>query len=381
MLIDNTKFESLSPVERLDIIAQSRNLSDEDKKTVSGDGALSLEKANTMVENCIGTFQLPYSVITNVLIDGKEYFVPVVGEEPYVFHSSCQGAELAAANGGFVSCDTGSIMIGQIQILDVANPQTARLRLLERKTEIMKAANERDPVLVSAGGGCIDVEVRVLSDGKRDMIVTHLLVDACDAMGAQAVNAMTEAVSPLLEAITGGRTAIKVLSNLADKRLVRIRTRIKKEYVGGTSGVDKIVSAYHFAKADPYRATTNNKGIMNGIIPAVIATGNDTRAVEAGAHSYAARSGKYSPLSIWEKNAEGDLEGLLELPMAVGIIGGTTKIHPLAQLSLKILNVGSAIELAKVLATVGMCANLGVLRSLTTVGLFSDFDNQHKRSK
>ncbi|MFP3155924.1 hydroxymethylglutaryl-CoA reductase, degradative [Lachnospiraceae bacterium ZAX-1] len=381
MLIDNTQFEALLPAERLDIINKRCELTQEDKKIVTEYGALTLEKANSMVENCIGTFQLPYSVITNVVVDGKEYLVPVVGEEPYVFHSSCSGAELAATNGGFISSDTGSIMIGQVQILDVTNPETARLRILEKKADVIKIANDRDPMLVSVGGGCIDVEVRVLSDGISDMVVVHLLVDARDAMGAQAVNAMTEAVSPLLTKITGGRTTIKVLSNLANKRLVRIRTRIKKEDLGGSQGVDKIVSAYHFAKTDQYRATTNNKGVMNGIIPAVIATGNDTRAVESGAHSYAARSGKYSPLTIWEKNENGDLEGMLEMPMAVGIVGGTTKIHPLAQLSLKIMKVDSAIELAKVLATVGMCANLGVLKSLTTVGLFSDFNDQHKRSK
>lgn len=379
--MDFTNFSDLSPEQRLAIVKEKINLTAEEKSMIAQGNALSLAKADTMVENVIGTYQMPYAIAPNFVINNKNYLVPMVGEEPYVNKSICNGALLAKNNGGFIASNTGSIMIGQIQLTGIPNPYTAKMRILEEKKAIMELADSRDPVLISFGGGCINVEVRILDSLQGPMVITHLLVDTKDAMGAQVVNAMAEAAAPLLEKITGGKANLKVLSNLAVHRLVRSRVSVKKEHFGGEANVDKILSAYAFAAADPYRATTNNKGVMNGMIPVVLATGNDTRAVESGVHAYASISGTYKPVTVWEKNSDGNLEGMIEVPMAVGIVGGTTKVHPLAQLSLKIMDIKSAPELAQVIATVGLAANLSVLNSLTTVGLYSDFNKSHARSK
>lgn len=379
--MDFTNFMNLLPSERANILKEAVNLTEEEKNMILKGNALSLEKADTMVENVIGTYQLPYSIATNFLINNKNYMVPMVGEEPYVNKSICDGALLAKLNGGFTASNTGSIMIAQIQLTDIADPFSARLKIMEKKEAIIKLADERDPVLLSFGGGCIDIEVRILDSVLGPMVVVHLLIDTKDAMGAQIANSMAEAAAPLLEQITGGKANLKVVSNLALHRLVRSRVCIRKEDFGGEANVNKVISAYNFAASDPYRAATNNKGIMNGIIPVVMATGNDTRAVESGVHAYASITGKYKPVTVWEKDKNGDLTGMIEVPMAIGIVGGTTKAHPLAQLSLKIMDIQSAPELAQVIASVGLAANLSVLKSLTTVGLHGDFNKLHKRSK
>ncbi len=379
--MDYTDFLNLTPDQRLSIVQEVANLTDEERAIIAQGNALPLEKANGMVENVIGTYQIPYAIATNFVINNKHYLVPMVGEEPYVNGSICGGALLAKNNGGFTASNTGSIMIGQVQLTGISNPFSSRLKIMEEKEAIMKLADSKDPVLLSFGGGCKSIAVRILDSYQGPMVVVHLLVDTKDAMGAQVMNAMAEAVAPLLEKITGGKANLKVVSNLAVHRLVRSRVCVKKEDFGGEPYVDKVLSAYAFAAADPYRATTNNKGVMNGMIPVALATGNDTRAIESGVHAYASISGTYKPVTIWEKNNNGDLEGMIEVPMAVGIVGGTTKVHPMAQLSLKIMKIQSALELAQVIASVGLAANLGVLKSLTTVGLHADFDKLHSRSK
>ena len=367
-------FAAMSVEERSNYVKENTNLTAEDLALINSGKGLSVETACNMVEHTIGVYGLPYCIAPGFVINGKKYTVPMVSEEPYVVSSTAKGAKVAAECGGFKTTNTGSVMIGQVQILDVPNPNTARLKVLSNKEEIIEIANKVDPVLVKFGGGCKDVEVRAMDSLAGPMVVVHLIIDCKDAMGAQAINAMVEAVSGKLEELTGGKANIKVLSNLAVYRLVTSRVTVKKELLGGEESVDKIVKSYAFAEADPYRATTNNKGVMNGIIPVVIATGNDTRAVESGVHSWASITGKYKPITVWEKNKNGDLEGMIEIPMPVGIVGGTTRLHPMAQMSLKMMDIKSAIELAEVIASVGLSANLGVLHSLVTVGLRGDFD-------
>jgi hydroxymethylglutaryl-CoA reductase len=276
---------------------------------------------------------------------------------------------MARVRGGFFASSTEPIMIGQIQVVDVPDPSRARMTILASRDEILKRANEQDPVLVSVGGGAKDLAVKVLQASTGPMVITELHVDCRDAMGANAVNTMAEAVAPLIERITHGRVYLRILSNLATKRLARAWTVIAKEAVGGADVVNGIVEAYAFADADPYRAATHNKGVLNGVIAVVMATGNDHRAVEAGAHAYASRTGRYRPLTVWEKNEEGDLVGSIELPMAVGIIGGATRVHPTAKVSMKILGVNSAPEFGEVLASVGLAQNLAALRALAHEGI------------
>ena len=271
-------------------------------------------------------------------------------------------------------------MISQIQLLEVPAPFYAKGKILEHKEKIAEICNAKDPMLMKLGGGVKDVEVRVLDSIVGPMVIVHLLVDTGDAMGANAVNTMAEAVAPYLEELTGGRAELRILSNLADRRIARARAVFKKEAIGGEEVVDKMIAAYAFAAADPYRAATNNKGIMNGIIPVVIATGNDTRAIESGAHAYAARSGKYAPFATWEKNADGDLVGSIELPMAVGLVGGATKIHPAAQVAVKMLGVKTAGELAQIIAAVGLAQNMAAMRALATEGIQRGHMSLHARN-
>ena len=346
---------AMSVDERIAYAKANSPLTEEELQMIKEGSALTTDRADQMVENVIGVYSLPYSIAPGFVINGKEMIVPMVGEEPYVTKSTTSGARLAAANGGFTASTTGSFMIGQIQMLNIENPE-----------------------LVSFGGGCTDVEVRTIETMIGQMVIIHLIINVCDAMGAQAINAMVEAAAPIAEEITGGKANLKVLSNYAIYRLARARVCIKKEDLGGEENVDKFVSAYAFAAADPFRAATNNKGVMNGMIPVVVATGNDTRAVESGVHSYAARNGRYSTITIWEKNNNGDLEGMIEVPMAVGTVGGTTKFHPAAQVSLKMMGITKADDLEKVIVSVGLAANLGVLYSLVTVGLHGDFESARK---
>ncbi|UCC57849.1 MAG: hydroxymethylglutaryl-CoA reductase, degradative [Candidatus Bathyarchaeum sp.] len=373
-------FYKLTPKARTQFVKDFADLTDEEVEVLQSPSSLKLELADRMIENVIGTFPLPLGVAMNFLINGKDYLIPMAIEEPSVVAAATYAAKMARQKGGFFTSSTEPIMIGQIQTVDIKDPTTAKTNILAAKKEILKKANEQDPMLVSAGGGAKDLDVKILDAKTGPMVITELRVDCRDAMGANAVNTMAEAVAPMIERITKGRVYLRIISNLATKRLARAKTVITKEALGGEEIVDGIVEAYNFAAADPYRAATHNKGILNGIIGVVIPTGNDHRAIEAGAHAYAARTGKYIPLSHWEKNEDGDLMGSLELPMAVGIIGGATKVHPVAKVVLKILGVKTASELGEVMAAVGLAQNLGALRALAHEGIQRGHMSLHARN-
>jgi hydroxymethylglutaryl-CoA reductase len=368
-------FRALTPAQRFEHIARAASLTAEEVALLASPGALSVERANGMVENVIGTFELPLGVAGNFLVNGREYLVPMVVEEPSVVAAASFMAKLAREGGGFEASSTGPIMRAQVQVLGVGDPYGARQALLRARDQILEVANSRDKVLIGLGGGCRDIEVHVFPDTPRGpMVVMHLIVDVRDAMGANTVNTMAEAVSPLVEKLTGGTVRLRILSNLADLRLARARVRLTPEVLktkerSGEEIVEGVLDAYTFAAVDPYRAATHNKGIMNGIDPVIVATGNDWRAVEAGAHAYACRSGRYTSLTTWEKDNSGALVGTIEMPMPVGLVGGATKTHPLAQVALKILGVKSAQELGEVAVAVGLAQNLGALRALATEGI------------
>lgn len=374
------KFYKLSIDERLRKVAEFAGLSEEEVSMLKKVGNLDLKIADIMIENVIGTMAYPFAVAVNFLINGKDYIVPMVIEESSVVAAASNAAKVMRRDGGIKSTTTGPVMIGQIQVLGVKDPWYKRMLILEHKDEILELANEQDPVLVKLGGGAKDVEVRVVDGPKGKMIIVHLLVDVRDAMGANAVNTMAESVSPLIEKITGGRTLLRIISNLADRRLVRSWVKVYKEDIGGEKVVDAIVDAWAFAASDPYRAATHNKGIMNGVIAVALATAQDHRAIEAGAHAYAARNGRYEPLSVWEKDEDGNLVGSLEMPMAVGIIGGATKVHPIAKIALKILGVKTAQELAEVMGAVGLAQNFAALRALATEGIQKGHMKLHARN-
>ncbi len=366
-------FYKLSIAERLDMLGARIHLTPEERYSLRGE-PLPLAIANQMVENVIGVFGMPMGIAANFHINGRDVLVPMVVEEASVIAAASHVAKLVREHGALTTSSTDAVMIGQIQIVGIADPQAARQRILDARTRILAIANEQDPVLTEMGGGARDVEVRVLETPRGAMIVVHLLVDVRDAMGANAINTMCEALALYMEGLSGGKVLLRIVSNLADRRLARARLEIAPAAFDehnwkGQVVAEGIVNAYAFAQADPYRAATHNKGVMNGIDAVVLATGNDWRAVEAGAHAYAARSGKYGPLTTWEIGPEGRLVGNIELPMSVGLIGGATKVHPTARLALKILGVKSARELGEVMAAVGLVQNLAAMRSLVTEGI------------
>ena len=373
-------FYKLTPEERIQHVKDFADLTDQEVKILQSTGALEMELADRMIENVVGTFPLPLGIAMNFLINKKEYMIPIAIEEPSVIAAATYAAKMAREKGGFFTSSTDPIMIGQIQAVDIKDPFAAKMKILSAKKEILQKANDQDPMLVSVGGGAKDLHVKVIDAKTGPMVITELDVDCRDAMGANAVNTMAEAVAPIIERITGGRVYLRIISNLAVKRLARAWAIIAKEAVGGEEVVDGIVEAYNFAVADPYRAATHNKGILNGIIGVVIATGNDNRAIEAGAHAYASRNGQYGTLSYWEKNSDGDLVGSIELPMAVGLIGGATKVHPTAKVTLKILGVKTANELGEVMAAVGLAQNLGALRALSHEGIQRGHMSLHARN-
>ena len=373
-------FYKLSPKERLKIIADFSDLTNEEVSLLQNTGSLPEAVANNMIENVFSVMPLPMGVAVNFTINDKDYLIPMAVEEASVVAAASNAAKMARIKGGFFSSNTGPMMRAQIQLVDIDAPHNARLKLFEARDQIIKMANEKDPVLVSLGGGMIDLEVHLIPSPAGTMVVAHLIVDTRDAMGANAVNTMAEAIAPYMEKLTGGKVYLRILSNLADKRLARVRTEIDKEALGGEKIVDGIVWAYTFAEADPYRAATHNKGIMNGIIPVVIATGNDSRAIESGAHAYAARKGHYGSLTQWGKNKVGNLVGSIEVPMAVGLVGGATKVHPIAKIAVKILGVKSAVELGEVIAAVGLAQNLTALKALATEGIQRGHMSLHARN-
>lgn len=362
-------FYKLSMADRLKIVKEFACLTDEEALALAGFGGLDPSIPDKMVENAIGSFQLPLGIAVNFRINNKDYLVPMAIEEPSVVAAASNAAKMARERGGFWTSSTPPVMIGQVQVTGIRDPSRVKHMILEKKREILELANEQDPMLVKLGGGAKDLEVRIVNTLKGPNVVVHLLVDVKDAMGANAVNTMAEAVAPFVEQISGGRVYLRILSNLATHRLARARAVWSKEAIGGEAVVDGVIEAYVFAEADPYRCATHNKGVMNGIDSVIIATGNDFRAIEAGAHSYAARSGAYKPLTTFEKTPDGDLVGTIEMPMAVGLVGGATKVHPTAKACVKLLGVKSAQELGEIAAAVGLAQNLAALRALATVGI------------
>jgi hydroxymethylglutaryl-CoA reductase len=373
-------FYKLSPKERLAIVKDFAGLTDEEVKLLENTGSLPMDVADHMVENVIGAFPEPLGVAVNFQVNGKDYLIPMATEEPSVIAAASYAAKMVRDGGGFHTSSTTPVMIGQIQVAKLKDAKDAQKKVLIAKTDLLKKANDQDPVLNSFGGGAKDLDARIIDTRMGQMLIVELYVNCRDAMGANAVNTMAEAVAPVLEQLTGGHVYLRIISNLATKRLAKAWCTIPKEALGGEAVVDGIAYASAFAEADPYRAATHNKGAMNGIIAVVLASGNDHRAIEAGGHAYAALNGKYTAISKWTKNAQGDLDGVIELPMAVGLIGGAVKTHPIAGIAMKILNVKSANEFGEVLAAVGLAQNLGALRALANEGIQRGHMSLHARN-
>jgi hydroxymethylglutaryl-CoA reductase len=344
-------------------------------------GGLDAETADKFVENVLGTYALPYGVALNVRVNGHDRVVPMVIEEPSVVAAASNAAKMVRAGGGFTAEMDPPRMIAQVEIRELRDASASAERLRHHAAEILVLADAAVPGLVARGGGARGVEARVLAD---DVLALHVLVDCRDAMGANLVNSVAEAVADRVAAIAGGRVGLRILSNLCDQRCVRVRCTVPSsalgtDAMGGSAVIDGIVAASRFAELDPYRAATHNKGIMNGIDAVVMATGNDWRAVEAGAHAFAARTGRYSPLAVWRRNGE-DLTGHLEMPLALGTVGGTLRVHPAARLSLRMLGVSDAQELAAIAASVGLASNLAAVRALATDGIQRGHMGLHARS-
>ncbi|MFN2215847.1 MAG: hydroxymethylglutaryl-CoA reductase, degradative, partial [Anaerolineales bacterium] len=355
-------------------LVEASGLSLTDLNVFNPQGGLTADQADHMIENNIGIFSLPIGIGLNFIVNGREVLIPMAIEEPSVVAGASFMAKLARENGGFIAESSPPEMIGQIQLLDLGDLDNAENILLSNKESLLKEANTVDPILSKLGGGARDILVRKFTESPiGPFLVIHLIYDVRDAMGANAVNTACEKLAPMIESLTGGRVNLRILSNLADRRLARARCSIPAsslefESFPGEAVRDGIIEAWAFAETDPYRAATHNKGIMNGVDAVVIATGNDWRAIEAGAHSYAARNGTYRSLSTWSRNEQGDLVGFLEMPMAVGIIGGATRVHPGAKTALKLMGIKSATELAEIIVSVGLAQNLAALRALATEG-------------
>jgi len=373
-------FYKLSPADRRRAIAEASGVpQDQFASVTAADGAF-LEMADHMIENVIGTLPVPLGIATNFTINGRDYLVPMATEEPSVVAAASNMASVARLKGGFQTSSDQPIMISQVQVVGCADPHGARMRLYEMRRDLIALANAQDPVLVKLGGGAKDIEIRIVEAASAIYVVLHLIVDVRDAMGANAVNTMAEAIAPRVAEIAGGRVRLRILSNKADRRLARVRAVYDCQALGGADVVDGILDAYAFAAADPYRAATHNKGIMNGISAVVLATGNDTRAVEAGAHSHAVVNGRYTSLSHYERDRDGNLVGTLEVPMAVGLVGGATKSHPVAQASVRLLGVAGAQELAEIIVAVGLAQNTGALRALAAEGIQKGHMSLHART-
>jgi hydroxymethylglutaryl-CoA reductase len=371
--------------ERRRLLAEFTGLADDNLDALCGQAGLSAEQADHMVENVVGMYALPLGIALNFVVNSREVLVPMAIEEPSVVAGASFMAKLARSGGGFFAHTTPPEMIGQIQILGVSDLPMARLALLEAKDELLAEAAEIDPLLKSLGGGPRDLQVRMISESPiGPFLVLHLIYDVRDAMGANAINTAAERLAPRLEAITGGRVHLRILSNLADRRLARARCTIPLQSLAfddykAEEVRDGIIAAWAFAAVDPYRAATHNKGIMNGVDAVVIATANDWRAIEAGAHAYAARQGRYTSLSTWGRDVQGNLVGTLEMPVAVGIVGGATRVHPSAQAAIKLMGVQTAAELAEIIVSVGLAQNLAALRALATEGIQRGHMSLHAR--
>ena len=391
MAVNNSRlqgFYKLSVSERRALLAEIAGLSEEQVLAWSKNGELSDSAADKMIENVVGTYSLPIGVATNFIIDDEHYLIPFVLEEPSVVAAASNMAKRCQKKGGFVSNNDDPVMIGQIQIVNCPDINTSKEAILSEKDYLIDLCNQVDPILVKFGGGCRDIEARIIETQSGKMLVLHLLVDCRDAMGANAVNTMAESIAPKVEEISGGTVILRIISNLAVHRLARVSAIFTREEMSdkgnnierGEEIIDGVIQAYHFAAADPFRATTHNKGIMNAISPIAIACGQDWRAIESGAHSYASHNREYGSMSHWEKNEDGDLQGSIELPMAVGLVGGAVRVHPAAQTNVALLGIDSANDLAKVMAAAGLAQNLGALRALATVGIQAGHMKLHARN-
>jgi len=377
---DISGFYKLSLEERQRQLVKLLNLNQEEFELMRTLGYFSSSQIDRFIENVVGSYQLPMGIAFNFKINNKDYIIPMVIEEPSVVAAASKIAKIARKNGGFVSDEVKSIMISQIQLTNVQDIDIAKENIAKNKQKILSIANEQDPLLNQLGGGAKDLEIREIETRKGKMLIIHLLVDVLDAMGANVVNTMAEAVSPYIEELSKAKIYLRIVSNLATHRIAKSRAVFDKDLLGGEEVVEGILNAYEFAVADPYRATTHNKGIMNGIVALTLATGNDTRAIEAGAHAYASLGGHYKPLTKFDLDSEGNLVGEIEIPLAFGIIGGITRSHPMARLALKILKVESAGELAQVAAALGLAQNVGALRALASEGIQKGHMALHSRN-
>lgn len=366
--------------ERLDAVAKFANLTAGERKILEGAGGIGFGDADKMVENAIGTFSLPLGIATNFVINKKEYLVPMVIEEPSVIAAASKAAKIARVRGGFVMQNDESYSIGQVQVVKV-DAKAAAAKVIKSSKKILELANSKSATLSKIGKGAKEVSCKEISTESGPMLIVELLIDVGDAMGANVTNTMCEAVAPLVEKITGGKTLLRILSNYSTRRIVRGTAVFDKEQVGGSDTVDNIVLAYQFAANDPYRAVTHNKGAMNGIIAVANATGQDTRAIEAAAHAYAARNGRYGSITEWLKDKDGNLVGKIELPLSVGTVGGIINVHPTAKVCAKILGVESASELACVIAATGLAQNFSALRALASEGIQKGHMRLHARKQ
>ncbi|MFG2156780.1 hydroxymethylglutaryl-CoA reductase, degradative [Streptomyces olivaceus] len=371
----------LSVEDRRRTVAESAAVDPERLAAFAPQHGLGLDLADHMIENVVGVMALPVGVATNFVVNGREVLVPMATEEASVVAAASNSAKVARRHGGFFTSSTAPVMQAQVQIVGVRDPEAGRVRLLEAREELMRLADAQDPKLVEFGGGVRDLSVRVVPSRAGTYVVAHLRVDVRDAMGANAVNTMAEAVADRAGEIAGGRTLLRILTNKADLRLARARAVFDAEALGGQAVADDIVHAAALAEADPYRAATHNKGIMNGISAVVLATGNDTRAVESGAHSHAVSpDGRYTSLSRFEKDADGNIVGTLELPMPVGLVGGATRLHPVAQAAIALLGTTTAADLAETVVAVGLAQNFGAVRALATEGIQRGHMSLHARN-
>ncbi len=378
-----TGFYKRSLAQRADLLAQWGGLNADERAALTGESGLDAAHADLMVENAVGVYALPLGVATNFRVNQRDYLIPMAIEEPSVIAAVSNAARLFRAGGGFSAGSDEPVMIGQIQVLDLDDPAAAGQAVLAQRSQLLAAADTASASIVRRGGGARDLQVRAIA-GPPPMLVVHLLYDCRDAMGANTINTAVEHLGPLVEAITGGRVNLRILSNLADQRKAWAEgaipaSELATDTLTGAEVVSAIVEAGAFAAHDPYRAATHNKGVMNGVDAVVIATGNDWRAIEAGAHAYAARSGVYTSLTRWWADDAGSLRGSIELPLAVGIVGGATRVHPAARAALKVLGVGTARELAEVIAAVGLAQNLAAMRALATEGIQRGHMSLHAR--
>ena len=380
MPVDNSRlkgFYKLSVSERREMLASIAGLDSDMVDAWASNGELDEETADRMIENVIGTYSLPIGVATNFIIDGEHYLIPFVVEEASVVAAASNMAKRCQASGGFRSDNDEPVMIGQIQVVGCEDVGAARDSILSASEELIAACNDVDPILVKFGGGCRNIEARIIETDSGPMVIVHILVDCRDAMGANAVNTMAETIAPRIEELSSGTVILRIISNLAVHRLARVSATFTPGEMSdsgddperGSDVIDGVIQAYHFAAADPFRATTHNKGIMNAISPVAIACGQDWRAIESGAHSYAAYGREYGSMTHWEKDEDGNLIGSIEIPMAVGLVGGAVRIHPGAQANVALLGLRTANDLAKVMAAAGLAQNLGALRALATVGI------------